>query len=420
MAAARGKWVAQHLAPTRRSARARRSTRASTRTTGPPRPVEAVEAGESNRVRSTSRNDSPWPHLVEEGASAVGWGDPGCPRTCTQPCMVSARGRTPTGCAEPRRRRRSSASGDSVPGSVVAWVDSPSGDSPKAVATASTIVDFPDPFSPTRKVTNGDRSRPSRASCVTAGDRHRPGRGIEAALRVHLDVHHGRLVEVHLRNRTTDHPQIGATPPRSRRRRSRSRSTTGSSVCSTPDRVYFPESGATKLDLVVLPRGRAGDRQRPSERPHAAPLPEGPRGRQGAPEAGLPAGAPPCWVETVQLYFLRWGRTADGSASPSWLGHLGRPDVDGGVPPVEQPAPPPSSPTSGASTSTSAPRRLRHRAAGRARAHEVLDEARRRGLPQDQRQQGLHTSTCGPPGPRLRRPSRAAFAREVERRAPRT
>jgi hypothetical protein len=37
------------------------------------------------------------------------------------------------------------------------------------MATPSTIVDLPEPFSPTRNVTPRGRSRPSRISCATAG-----------------------------------------------------------------------------------------------------------------------------------------------------------------------------------------------------------------------------------------------------------
>src|SRR6478609_8098736 len=80
---------------------------------------------------------------------------------------------------------------------------------------------------------------------------------------------------------------------------------------SNPDRVYFPDSGATKLDLVEyylavgpgivnalferpcmlhrLPKGLAGDKVH---------------------QKRVPNGAPP-WLETVQLHFPRWDRTAD-------------------------------------------------------------------------------------------------------------
>src|SRR6187551_1449294 len=80
---------------------------------------------------------------------------------------------------------------------------------------------------------------------------------------------------------------------------------------SNPDRVYFPESGATKLDLVeyylaVGPGIVNALRERPCM------LHRFPKGLAEAKvhQKRLPAGAPD-WVETVQLYFPRWGRTAD-------------------------------------------------------------------------------------------------------------
>ena len=80
---------------------------------------------------------------------------------------------------------------------------------------------------------------------------------------------------------------------------------------SNPDRVYFPESEATKLDLVdyYLAVG-PGIVNALFERP--CMLHRFPKGLAGdkVHQKRLPAGAPP-WVETVQLYFPRWGRTAD-------------------------------------------------------------------------------------------------------------
>ena len=80
---------------------------------------------------------------------------------------------------------------------------------------------------------------------------------------------------------------------------------------SNPDRVYFPESGATKLDLVeyylaVGPGIVNALRERPCM------LHRFPKGLadKKVHQKRLPAGAPD-WVETVQLYFPRWGRTAD-------------------------------------------------------------------------------------------------------------
>ena len=48
-------------------------------------------------------------------------------------------------------------------------VDPPSAERPKAIATASTTVDFPDPFSPTRIVTPDGRSSPESSIWATAG-----------------------------------------------------------------------------------------------------------------------------------------------------------------------------------------------------------------------------------------------------------
>ncbi len=80
---------------------------------------------------------------------------------------------------------------------------------------------------------------------------------------------------------------------------------------SNPDRVYFPDSGATKLDLVdyYLAVGD-GIVNALYERP--CMLHRFPKGLSGPKvhQKRIPAGAPP-WVETVQLSFPRWNRTAD-------------------------------------------------------------------------------------------------------------
>jgi DNA ligase D len=85
---------------------------------------------------------------------------------------------------------------------------------------------------------------------------------------------------------------------------------------SNPDRVYFPHcadfpGGATKLDLVeyylaVGPGIVNALRERPCM------LHRFPKGLadKKVHQKRLPAGAPD-WVETVELYFPRWGRTAD-------------------------------------------------------------------------------------------------------------
>ena len=86
---------------------------------------------------------------------------------------------------------------------------------------------------------------------------------------------------------------------------------------SNPDRVYFPATGATKLDLVdyYLAVG-AGIVNALRERP--CMLHRFPTGVSGEKvhQKRVPAGAPP-WLETVRLHFPRYGRTPTSCASPS-------------------------------------------------------------------------------------------------------
>jgi DNA ligase D len=83
---------------------------------------------------------------------------------------------------------------------------------------------------------------------------------------------------------------------------------------SNPDRVYFPERGETKLDLVhyYLAVGD-GIVNALLERPcmlHR--FPKGVTGADGEKvhQKRLPQGAPE-WMETVEVFFPRWKRTAD-------------------------------------------------------------------------------------------------------------
>ena len=135
----------------------------------------------------------------------------------------------------------------------------------------------------------------------------------------------------------------------------------------------------------------------------------------------LPAGAPP-WVETVELHFPRWNRTADElCVTELGVGDLGGADVDGRVPPLEQPA---------------RGHREARRVADRPRpgplsdfaqvqrvaavAHEVLDELGAVGYPKTSGGSGLHIYVRIQPdhGHKVVRRAALAFAREVERRAP--
>jgi DNA ligase D len=191
---------------------------------------------------------------------------------------------------------------------------------------------------------------------------------------------------------------------------------------SNPERVYFPATGATKLDLaryyVSVGDGIVRALQ---ERPcmlHR--FPEGVAGEK-VHQKRLPRGAPP-WVETVRLHFPRYDRYADELcvtelASVVWAvqmstvefhpwnsrrGNTERPDewrID--LDPM------PACPFDRV-------RRVAHV------AHEVLDELGAVGWPKTSGGKGLHVYVRIEPrwGFADVRRVALAFAREVERRAP--
>lgn len=80
---------------------------------------------------------------------------------------------------------------------------------------------------------------------------------------------------------------------------------------SSPQRVYFPETGATKLDLAEYYLAVSDGIVRAlRERPcmmHC--FPDGVAGAK-VHQKRVPRGAPD-WLETVEVYFPRFGRTAD-------------------------------------------------------------------------------------------------------------
>lgn len=80
---------------------------------------------------------------------------------------------------------------------------------------------------------------------------------------------------------------------------------------TNPDRVYFPEIGATKLDLVQYYLS-VGDGIVNALRERPCMLHRFPTGITGEKvhQKRLPSGAPP-WVETVRVHFPRYNRTAD-------------------------------------------------------------------------------------------------------------
>jgi DNA ligase D len=191
---------------------------------------------------------------------------------------------------------------------------------------------------------------------------------------------------------------------------------------SNPDRVYFPESGATKLDLVqyYLAVGD-GIVNALFERP--CMLHRFPKGLAGdkVHQKRLPAGAPP-WVETVRLHFPRWNRTADELcvtelASVIWAVQMSTVEFH---------------PWNSRRADTEKPDEWRidldpgplcdfatvRRVAQVAR--EVLDELGATGFPKTSGGSGLHIYVRIPPDHGFTDVRRAAlaFAREVERRAP--
>ncbi len=191
---------------------------------------------------------------------------------------------------------------------------------------------------------------------------------------------------------------------------------------TNPDRVYFPASGATKLDLVeyYLSVGE-GIVNALWERP--CMLHRFPKGLAGEKvhQKRLPAGAPP-WVETVRLHFPRWNRTADELCvtelgSVIWAvqmstvefhpwnsrrGHTEQPDewridLD------------PGPECDWATVQRVAPV-----------VQEVLDELGAVGFPKTSGGSGLHVYVRIPPDHGFTdvRRGALAFAREIERRAP--
>jgi len=189
-----------------------------------------------------------------------------------------------------------------------------------------------------------------------------------------------------------------------------------------PERVYFPATGATKLDLAHYYLS-VGDgivralRERPCMMHR---FPEGLSGDK-VHQKRLPRGAPP-WVETVQLFFPRFKRTADELCvtelgSVIWAVQMSTVEFH---------------PWNSRRADTEKPdewridldpmpdcdfetvRRVAHV------AHEVLDELGAVGWPKTSGGKGMHIYVRIEPrwGFADVRRAALAFAREVERRAP--
>ncbi len=190
---------------------------------------------------------------------------------------------------------------------------------------------------------------------------------------------------------------------------------------SNPDRVYFPETGATKLDLVeyYLAVGD-GIVNALFERP--CMLHRFPKGLAGEKvhQKRIPAGAPP-WLETVQLHFPRWNRTADELcvtelASVIWAVQMSTVEFhpwNSRRADTEKPDEWRIDLDPGPSCDWDTVRRVAHV------SHEVLDELGAVGFPKTSGGSGLHIYVRIRPERGFKEVRRAAlaFAREVERRA---
>jgi DNA ligase D len=191
---------------------------------------------------------------------------------------------------------------------------------------------------------------------------------------------------------------------------------------TNPERVYFPEIGATKLDLVeyYLAVG-PGIVNALWERP--CMLHRFPKGLDGdkVHQKRLPQGAPD-WVETVQLYFPRWGRTADELCVTElgaviWAVQMSTVEFhpwNSRRGTTEQPDEWRIDLDPGPAASYDTVRKVAHV------CHEVLDELGAVGFPKTSGSKGLHVYVRIRPEHDHKGVRRAAlaFAREVERRAP--
>jgi DNA ligase D len=191
---------------------------------------------------------------------------------------------------------------------------------------------------------------------------------------------------------------------------------------SNPDRVYFPEIGATKLDLVNYYLA-VGDGIVRALRERPCMLHRFPDGLSGdkVHQKRVPHGAPP-WLQTVRVHFPRYGRHADElcvtqPADVIWAVQMSTVEFH---------------PWNSRRADTEKPDEWRidldpmpqcrfdtvRRVA--AVAHEVLDDLGITGYPKTSGGKGLHIYVRIEPqwGFGDVRRAALAFAREVERRAP--
>ncbi|PWD44458.1 ATP-dependent DNA ligase [Gordonia paraffinivorans] len=191
---------------------------------------------------------------------------------------------------------------------------------------------------------------------------------------------------------------------------------------TSPDRVYFTERGETKLDLAEYYLS-VGDGIIRALRDRPCMLHRFPKGVSGnkVHQKRVPAGAPD-WLETTEIYFPRYGRTADELcvtelASVIWAVQMSTVEFH----PWNSRRSDPESPDEWRIDLDPMPdcdfariRRVAHV------VHEVLDELGMRGFPKTSGGRGMHVYVRIAPEwgfPQVRRAA-LAFAHEVERRAP--
>ncbi|MEV4312901.1 non-homologous end-joining DNA ligase [Actinocrispum sp. NPDC049592] len=191
---------------------------------------------------------------------------------------------------------------------------------------------------------------------------------------------------------------------------------------SSPDRVYFPARGETKLDLVNYYLS-VGDGIVRALRERPCMMHRFPSGVSGEKvhQKRVPSGAPP-WLETVRVHFPRYGRHADELcvtelAHVIWAVQMSTVEFhpwNSRRADTEKPDewridldPMPDCPFSRV-------RRIAHV------AHEILDELGMTGFPKTSGGHGLHIYVRIKPTLGFKEVRRAAlaFAHEVERRAP--
>ena len=191
---------------------------------------------------------------------------------------------------------------------------------------------------------------------------------------------------------------------------------------TNPDRVYFPERGWTKLDLVeyYLSVGD-GIVNALYERP--CMLHRFPKGLAGdkVHQKRVPSGAPP-WLETVRLHFPRFDRTADELcvtelAAVIWAVQMSTVEFhpwNSRRADTEKPDEWRIDLDPGPECDFATVQRVAHV------AHEVLDELGAVGWPKTSGGSGMHIYVRIPPDHGFQEVRRAAlaFAREVERRSP--